>query len=140
MRGVIIAENRLDIGRKLWEGPIINSLLASNVCENLSSVGIEITGAGGANVKVRGNYLAGMEEPDPADTSIHQMQTGVFFNTSGTTSGADVSGNTFDYITQDAIRFHRAILECNFSQNICTSYNSHTSASFTAINYIHNTG
>src|SRR3546814_9667005 len=61
--------------RKLWEGPIINSLLASNVCENLSSVGIEITGAGGANVKVRGNYLAGMEEPDPADTSIHQMQT-----------------------------------------------------------------
>src|SRR3546814_2209130 len=63
--------------RKLWEGPIINSLLASNVCENLSSVGIEITGAGGANVKVRGNYLAGMEEPDPADTSIHQMQTGV---------------------------------------------------------------
>src|SRR3546814_20469560 len=48
-------------------------------------------------------------EPDPADTSIHQMQTGVFFNTSGTTSGADVSGNTFDYITQDAIRFHRAI-------------------------------
>src|SRR3546814_8050447 len=50
-------------------------------------------------------------EPDPADTSIHQMQTGVFFNTSGTTSGADVSGNTFDYITQDAIRFHRAILE-----------------------------
>src|SRR3546814_18915377 len=73
--------------RKLWEGPIINSLLASNVCENLSSVGIEITGAGGANVKVRGNYLAGMEEPDHADTSIHQMQTGVFFNTSGTTSG-----------------------------------------------------
>src|SRR3546814_18825193 len=61
--------------------------------------------AGGANVKVRGNYLAGMEDPDPADTSIHQMQTGVFFNTSGTTSGADVSGNTFDYITQDAIRF-----------------------------------
>src|SRR3546814_6296004 len=47
-------------------------------------------------------------EPDPADTSIHQMQTGVFFNTSGTTSGADVSGNTFDYITQDAIRFNRA--------------------------------
>src|SRR3546814_11129433 len=82
--------------RKLWEGPIINSLLASNVCENLSSVGIEITGAGGANVKVRGNYLAGMEEPDPADTSINQMQTGVFFNTSGTTSGADVSGNTFE--------------------------------------------
>src|SRR3546814_6206701 len=39
MRGVIIAENLLDIGRKLWEGPIINSLLASNVCENLSSVG-----------------------------------------------------------------------------------------------------
>src|SRR3546814_16757831 len=55
MRGVIIAENLLDIGRKLWEGPIINSLLASNVCENLSSVGIEITGEGGANVKVRGN-------------------------------------------------------------------------------------
>src|SRR3546814_14038967 len=52
-------------------------------------------------------------EPDPADTSIHQMQTGVFFNTSGTTSGVDVSGNTFDYITQDAIRFHRAILDCN---------------------------
>src|SRR3546814_10856657 len=44
MRGVRIAEKLLDIGRKLWEGPIINSLLASNVCENLSSVGIEITG------------------------------------------------------------------------------------------------
>src|SRR3546814_19814945 len=56
-------------------------------------------------------------EPDPADTSIHQMRTGVFFNTSGTTSGADVSGNTFDYITQDAIRFHREILECNVSHN-----------------------
>src|SRR3546814_645775 len=140
MRCVIIAENLLEIGRKRWEGPIINSLLASNVCENLSSVGIEITGAGGANVKVRGNYLAGMEEPDPADTSIHQMQTGVFFNTSGTTSGADVSGNTFDYITQDAIRFHRAILECNVSHNICKGYNSSASASFAAINIINTSG
>src|SRR3546814_4335537 len=79
-------------------------------------------------------------EPDPADTSIHQMQTGVFFNTSGTTSGADVSGNTFDYITQDAIRFHRAILECNVSHNICKGYNSSASTSFAAINIINTSG
>src|SRR3546814_20025463 len=68
------------------------------------------------------------------------MQTGVFFNTSGTTSGADVSGNTFDYITQDAIRFHRAILECNVSHNICKGYNSSASASFAAINIINTSG
>src|SRR3546814_13328803 len=79
-------------------------------------------------------------EPDPADTSIHQMQTGVFFNTSGTTSGADVSGNTFDYIPQDAIRFHRAILECNVSHNICKGYNSSASASFAALTIIHPSG
>src|SRR3546814_13574633 len=68
------------------------------------------------------------------------MQTGVFFNTSGTTSGADVSGNTFDYITQDAIRFHRAILECNVSHNICKGYNSSASASFAAIHIINTSG
>src|SRR3546814_20171478 len=68
------------------------------------------------------------------------MQTGVFFNTSGTTSGADVSGNTFDYITQDAIRFHRAILECNVSHNICKGYNSSASASFAALNIINTSG
>src|SRR3546814_7196785 len=79
-------------------------------------------------------------EPDPADTSIHQMQTGVFFNTSGTTSGADVSGNTFDYITQDDIRFHRSILECNDPHKICKGYNSSASASFAAINIINTSG
>src|SRR3546814_6633147 len=68
------------------------------------------------------------------------MQTGVFFNTSGTTSGADVSGNTFDYITQDAIRFHRAILERTVSPNICKGYNSSASASFAAINIINTSG
>src|SRR3546814_13654829 len=68
------------------------------------------------------------------------MQTGVFLNTSGTTSGADVSGNTFDYITQDAIRFHRAILECNVSHNICKGYNPSASASFAAINIINTSG
>src|SRR3546814_2900977 len=88
---------------------------------------------------VVGKFIADAE-PDPADTSIHQMQTGVFFNTSGTTSGADVSGNTFDYITQDAIRFHRAILEFNVSHNICKGYNSSASASFDALHIINTSG
>src|SRR3546814_16210992 len=79
-------------------------------------------------------------EPDPADTSIHQMQTGVFFNTSGTTSGADVSGNTFDYITQDAIRFHRAIHECNVTHHICKGYDSSDSAFSATINIINTSG
>src|SRR3546814_19062091 len=38
-------------------------------------------------------------EPDTADTSIHQMQTGVFYNTSDTPTGAHVSVYTFDSIT-----------------------------------------
>src|SRR3546814_2972315 len=107
-----------------WSSDVCSSDLMARVIPNeLLSLMLDV-----------GGKVIADAEPDPADTSIHQMQTGVFFNTSGTTSGADVSGNTFDYITQDAIRFHRAILECNVSHNICKGYNSSASASFAPLN------
>src|SRR3546814_2119539 len=48
-------------------------------------------------------------EPDPADTSIHQMQTGVFFNTSGTTSGADVRSEEQTSELQSLMRISYAV-------------------------------
>src|SRR3546814_4572931 len=53
---------------------------------------------------------------------------------------SDVCSSDLDYITQDAIRFHRAILECNVSHNICKGYNSSASASFAAFNIINTSG
>lgn len=124
MRGALIANNMMDIGRKLWEGPIINSLIQGNVCENLSTYGIEITGAGGSGVSVIGNYLAGMTEPGGGDGGVHQPQKGIFFNVSGSTTGANVSNNIIDLCSQDGIRFHRAIIDCVVNGNILRSYNT----------------
>ncbi len=135
MRGALIANNLLDIGRSFWKGPMINSLITGNVVENLNSVGIEINFTANG-VQIVGNRMSGMQEPDPEDNMIHQGTVGIWINTSGTTDYVMIANNQISFIKHDGIRLQRQFRGGQITGNIISRYNLDNNADYAAINFL----
>lgn len=117
-RGAIIANNVLDIGRRLFEGGIINSTFSGNVVENGSGGPLINVTAGGTNLTFTGNVLGGGEP-----TGGGRPPYSIAFDTAVQARNVTITGNTFNWLTRSPVYFAAAASEVTVSANSFDNWN-----------------
>ncbi|MFK4804567.1 glycosyl hydrolase family 28-related protein [Microbacterium sp. ZW CA_36] len=117
-RGAIIANNVLDIGRRLFEGGIINSTFTGNVVENGSGGALINITAGGTNLTFTGNVLGGGEP-----TGGGRPPYSIAFDTAVQARNVAITGNTFNWVTRSPVYFAAAAAEITISGNSFDNWN-----------------
>lgn len=117
-RGAVIANNLLDIGRRLFSGGIINSTFSGNVVENGSNgAAIRVT-TGGTNLTFTGNVLGGAE-PDGGNRPPHAIE----FRPEAQARNVTITANSFNWITRSPVYFASAAEQITVSANSFDHWN-----------------
>ncbi|QHY98853.1 Pectate lyase superfamily protein [Streptomyces sp. S4.7] len=117
-RGAVIANNILDIGRRLFSGGIINSTFSGNVVENGSSGSVVAITSGGTNITFTGNILGG-GEPDGGGRPSHAIE----FRPEASARNVTITGNSFNWIEGSPVYFATAASEVTLSANVFDNWN-----------------
>lgn len=118
-RGAVIANNVLDIGKRLFVGGIVNSTFAGNVVENGDAeVSIVSITSGGTNLTFAGNVLGGAE-PDGGSRPQHAIE----FRPEVKAHNITITGNSFNWITSSPVYFGAAASEVTISANSFDNWN-----------------
>jgi len=117
-RGAIIANNILDIGRRLFSGGIINSTFAGNVVENGSNGSVVAITAGGTNLTFTGNIFGG-GEPTGGGRPTHAIE----FRPEATARNVTITGNSFNWVLRSPVYFASAASEITVASNSFDNWN-----------------
>ncbi|PZF84759.1 right-handed parallel beta-helix repeat-containing protein [Jiangella anatolica] len=117
-RGAIIANNLLDIGRRLFAGGIVNSTFSGNVVENGSNGSIVAVTSGGTNLTFTGNVLGG-GEPGGGGRPRHSIE----FRPEATARNVTITGNSFNWVDGSPVYFAAAAAEITISANSFDNWN-----------------
>ncbi|WP_172885662.1 right-handed parallel beta-helix repeat-containing protein [Jiangella sp. DSM 45060] len=117
-RGAIIANNLLDIGRRLFAGGIVNSTFSGNVVENGSNGSIVAITSGGTNLTFTGNVFGG-GEPGGGGRPRHSIE----FRPEATARNVTITGNSFNWVEGSPVYFAAAAAEITISANSFDNWN-----------------
>ena len=117
-RGAIIANNLLDIGRRLFAGGIVNSTFSGNVVENGSNGSIVAVTSGGTNLTFTGNVLGG-GEPGGGGRPRHSIE----FRPEATARNVTITGNSFNWVDGSPVYLAAAAAEVTISANSFDNWN-----------------
>lgn len=117
-RGAIIANNVLDIGRRLFAGGIINSTFSGNVVENGSNGSLIAVTSGGTNLTFTGNILGG-GEPGGGGRPQHSIE----FRPEATARNVTITGNSFNWVDGSPVYFAAAAAQVTISANSFEHWN-----------------
>lgn len=117
-RGAVIANNVLDIGRRLFVGGIINSTFSGNVVENGNSGAIISVTSGGTNLTFSGNILGGGEPGGGA-----RPTNAIEFRAGAGARNITITGNSFNWITESPVYFAAGACELTVSSNSFDNWN-----------------
>lgn len=117
-RGAIIANNILDIGRRLFSGGIINSTFAGNVVENGSNGSVVAITAGGTNLTFTGNIFGG-GEPTGGGRPSHAIE----FRPEATARNVTITGNSFNWVSRSPVYFASSAAEITIASNSFDNWN-----------------
>lgn len=127
-RGAIIANNILDIGRRLFEGGIVNSTFSGNVIENGSGGPVINVTSGGTNLTFTGNVIGGSE---PAEGG--RPPYAIAFSTTVNARNVTVTGNSFNWLTRSPVYFAAAASRVTISANSFDNWNLEVDESWSAV-------
>ncbi|WP_162606216.1 glycosyl hydrolase family 28-related protein [Jiangella asiatica] len=121
-RGAIIANNVLDIGRRLFTGGIINSTFTGNVVENgatnATDASVISVKSGGSNLTFTGNVLGG-GDPSGGARPRHAIE----FRPEATARNVTITGNSFNWVDGSPVYFATAAAEVTVSANSFDNWN-----------------
>ncbi len=121
-RGAIIANNILDIGRRLFTGGIINSTFSGNVVENgatnAADASVISVKSGGTNLTFTGNVLGG-GDPGGGARPRHAIE----FRPEATARNVTITGNSFNWVDGSPVYFAAAAAEVTISANSFDNWN-----------------
>lgn len=117
-RGAIIANNLLDIGRRLFAGGIVNSTFSGNVVENGSNGSIVAVTSGGTNLTFTGKVLGG-GQPGGGGRPRHSIE----FRPEATARNVTITGNSFNWVEGSPVYFAAAAAEVTISANSFDNWN-----------------
>ncbi|WP_203416229.1 glycosyl hydrolase family 28-related protein [Jiangella ureilytica] len=121
-RGAIIANNVLDIGRRLFTGGIINSTFSGNVVENgatnATDAAVISVKSGGSNLTFTGNVLGG-GNPGGGARPRHAIE----FRPEAAARKVTITGNSFNWVDGSPVYFAGAASEVTVSANSFDNWN-----------------
>jgi hypothetical protein len=117
-RGAVIANNILDIGRRLFSGGVINSTFSGNVIENGSAGPVINVTSGGSNLTFTGNVIGGAE-PTGGTRPPHAIA----FATTVEAHNVTVTGNSFNWLTRSPVYFAASASEITIASNSFDNWN-----------------
>jgi hypothetical protein len=117
-RGAVIANNVLDIGRRLFSGGIINSTFSGNVVENGANGSVVTITSGGTNLTFTGNIFGGGEPTGGARPS-HSIE----FRPEATARNVTITGNSFNWVLRSPVYFASAASEITVASNSFDNWN-----------------
>ncbi|MFW6725325.1 glycosyl hydrolase family 28-related protein [Streptomyces sp. MAR4 CNY-716] len=117
-RGAVIANNVLDIGRRLFTGGVINSTFAGNVVENGTGGAIVSVTSGGTNLTFTGNILGG-GDPGGGARPPHAIE----FRPEAKARNVTITGNGFNWIEGSPVYFGGMASEVTLSSNSFENWN-----------------
>lgn len=121
-RGAIIANNILDIGRRLFTGGIINSTFSGNVVENgatnATDAAVISVKSGGSNLTFTGNVLGG-GDPGGGARPRHAIE----FRPEAAARNVTITGNSFNWVDGSPVYFGGAASEVTVSANSFDNWN-----------------
>ncbi|WP_419994711.1 glycosyl hydrolase family 28-related protein [Streptomyces boninensis] len=117
-RGAVIANNILDIGKRLFSGSIINSTFAGNVVENGTGGAIVSVTTGGTNLTFTGNILGG-GDPGGGARPPHAIE----FRPEAKAQHVTITGNGFNWIEGSPVYFGGPASEVTVSANTFENWN-----------------
>jgi hypothetical protein len=115
-RGAVIANNILDIGRRLFSGGIINSTFAGNTVENGSGGAIINITSGGTNLTFSGNVLGGGDTGNRPPFAIQ-------FRPEAESRNVTITANSFNWIKESPVYFAGSASEVTISANSFDNWN-----------------
>lgn len=117
-RGAVIANNLMDIGRRLFAGGIVNSTFSGNVVENASGGPIVNVTSGGSNLTFTGNVFGG-GEPGGGNRPPYSIA----FGTEVQARNVTISGNSFNWLTRSPVYFAAAASQITIASNSFDNWN-----------------
>jgi hypothetical protein len=114
----VIANNVLDIGKRLFVGGIVNSTFSGNVVENGNLGAIISISAGGTNLTFTGNVLGGAQ-PSGGARPPHAIE----FRPEVEARNITITGNSFNWILGSPVYFGAAATEVTVSANSFDNWN-----------------
>lgn len=117
-RGAIIANNILDIGKRLFQGGIHDSTISGNVIENGANGAVIAVTSGGTNITVTGNVIGGAQPEGGARPPF-----GIEFSTAVNARNVTITGNSFNWITGSPVYFGAAASRVSVSSNSFDNWN-----------------
>ncbi|WP_162292967.1 right-handed parallel beta-helix repeat-containing protein [Actinophytocola xinjiangensis] len=126
-RGAVIANNLLDIGRRLFAGGIVNSTFSGNVVENGSGPIISIS-SGGTNLTFTGNVLGGAQ-PTGGSRPPHAIE----FRPEVAAHDITVTGNSFNWVLGSPVYFAAAASRVTVTANTFDNWNLDAEERWSAI-------
>jgi hypothetical protein len=117
-RGAVIANNILDIGKRLFSGGIINSTFAGNVVENGTGGGIVTVSSGGTNLTFSGNILGG-GDPGGGARPPHAIE----FRPEAKAHNVTITGNGFNWIEGSPVYFGGEVSDVTVASNSFENWN-----------------
>jgi hypothetical protein len=116
-RGALIANNILDIGRRLFIGGIINSTFSGNVVENGTRGSIISVTSGGSNLTFTGNVLG------EAEPSARELLYAIEFGTGAAGRNITITGNSFNWVDRSPVYFAGSATDVTISANSFDHWN-----------------
>ncbi|MEN3615414.1 glycosyl hydrolase family 28-related protein [Plantactinospora sp. ZYX-F-223] len=130
-RSAIIQGNLLDIGRRLFRGSLTNSTISGNVVEHAQGDAAIITiTSGGHNLTIADNVLGGFEMP------ITRSAGAITFATGFTPHNVTISGNSFNWTRETAVRFLGGASRVTIANNTFDNWHMGTDALGAAIRVV----
>lgn len=117
-RGAVIANNVLDIGKRLFVGGIVNSTFSGNVVENGTLGAVISISAGGTNLTFTGNVLGGAQ-PTGGARPLHAIE----FRPEVAAHNITITGNSFNWILGSPVYFGAAATEVTVTANSFDNWN-----------------
>ena len=117
-RGAVIANNVLDIGKRLFVGGIINSTFSGNVVENGNNGAVISISSGGTNLTFTGNVLGGAQ-PSGGARPLHAIE----FRPEVEAHNITITGNSFNWILGSPVYFGAAATEVTVTANSFDNWN-----------------
>jgi hypothetical protein len=118
-RGMILANNNLDLGGKLFVGACIQSTIIGNVCDintdNDADSGIILFNDDVQDTVIVGNTFNGQTSSGAGNTPVRDGQNGIVFF--GSTLAVTVAGNSFSGFARAAVEFRGNADFCNITGN-----------------------
>lgn len=127
-RGAVIANNILDIGRRLFAGGISNSTFSGNVVENGSGGPLINITSGGSNLTFTGNVLGGSEPSEGG-----RPPYSIAFSTTVNARNVTVTGNSFNWLTRSPVYFAASASQITISANSFDHWNLEVDDSWSAV-------